>query len=351
MGKVKVGVAGVGNACSSLIQGLQLCRELGERVEGVVRWSFAGYTPQDIEVVAAFDIDRRKVGRDLSEAIFTEPNNMLKLCEVPELGVTVERGPVLDGKTQLIEVDEEQKPVEVGERLKEERVDVLLCLVPSGAAEAARYYAGEAAKVGAAFVNATPNLIASDPEWGRRFREAKAPVIGDDLESQMGSTVLHKLILELMVGRGVRVKETYALDVGGSPESLHALDWEKTVMKRKVKTKAVKSALPYEVPVVAGSTDYVDFLGDFRDTRIWIRGSLFAGAPVEIELKIRAPDGANAVIPLMDSIRAAKVALDRGVAGPLESISAYHFKHPPVFLPPKEAERWLQEFIEGKREK
>lgn len=350
MGKIRVGLAGVGNACSSLVQGLQLCRELGEKVEGVVRWSFAGYTPQDIEVVAAFDIDRRKVGRDISEAIFAEPNNMLKLCEVPELGVMVEKGPVFDGKTQLIEVDEEQKPAEVGERLREERADVLLCLVPSGAAEATMYYAGEAARAGVAFINATPNLIASSPEWSMKFR-GRAPVIGDDLESQMGSTILHKLILELMVGRGVRVKETYALDVGGSPESLHALDWEKTVMKRRVKTKAVKSAIPYDIPVVAGSTDYIDFLGDFRDTRIWIRGGLFAGAPVEIELKIRAPDGANAVVPLIDSIRAARVALDRGVTGPLESISAYHFKHPPVFLPPKEAEKWLQEFIEGKREK
>ena len=354
MAKIKVGVFGVGNACSSFIQGLQLCKEHGEKIEGLVHWNLGGYTPLDIEIVAAFDIDKRKVGKDLSEAIFSPPNNMLKLCDVPKLDVTVEKGHLLDEFSpdikELIKFDD-SPPVDIVDSLKSKGAEILVNLVPSSAIETTKFYAEKAIEAGCGFINCVPVFIASDAEWVGKFEKAGLPVVGDDLESQAGSTILHRWILEFLTLRSVKILETYALDVGGSPESIHALDWEKTMAKRIVKTEAVKSAVPYDVPVVAGSTDYVDFLGDFRDTLIWIKGTIFGGAPITIDLKIKVPDGANAVSPLMDAIRGVKIAMDRGISGALESVSAYAFKHPPKSASPKTAEKWMMEFIEGKREK
>lgn len=354
MAKIKVGVIGVGNACSSFIQGLQLCKDMREKVEGLMHWDLGGYTPMDIEIVAAFDIDKRKVGKDLSEAIFSPPNNMLKLCEVPKLDVIVEKGHLLDEFSPdikgLIQFDE-SSPVDIVDSLKIKGVEVLVNLIPSSAVKTTKFYAEKAIEAGCGFINCVPAFIASDAVWAEKFQKAGLPVAGDDLESQAGSTILHKWILELLTRRSVKIHETYALDVGGSPESIHALDWEKTMVKRRVKTDAIKSALPYEVPVVAGSTDYVDFLGDFRDTLIWIRGTIFGGAPITIDLKIKVPDGANAVSPLLDAIRGVKIAMDRGISGALESVSAYTFKHPPKPASPRTAEKWMMEFIEGKREK
>jgi myo-inositol-1-phosphate synthase len=350
MSKIKVALVGVGNCASALVQGVHYYKEVKKEGDalGLRHLFLGGYHPRDIQFVSAFDIDARKVGKDLSEAIFSPPNKTLKFADVPRLDVPVLKGPVLDGVGELlknvIKIDGSRE-ADVAEELKENGVEIVVNLLPSGAEKASKKYAEEAIKAGCAFVNATPVFIASDATWNKRFEKAKLPVVGDDLIDQVGATVLHKIILKTLANRGVRVSETYQLDVGGGTESLDTLERTRE-MKRTVKTKSVEAALPYKASVIAGSTDYVDFLENRRDSYFWIKGQYFGGAPLQIDIRLNTIDGPNAGSTLLDVIRAVKIALDKGLAGPIPSISAYAFKHPPQMLPPEKAEQQFEEFIQ-----
>ncbi len=352
MDGIRVALAGVGNCASAVVQGVHYyaTAENEETSLGLKYLKLGGYHPKDILFVCAFDIEARKVGKDLSEAVFAKPNNTLKLTEVPKLGVQVLRGPTLDGvgaSTKKIIRQSAQPEVDVAEELKRGKADMLVNLLPSGAAKATEYYAEQALKAGCAFVNASPVFIASDNGWAERFEKAGLPLIGDDLADQVGSTALHKTLLKLLSEQGVHIDKTYQLDVGGGTESLDTLDRTRE-LKRAVKTQSVESVLPYKAAVVAGSTDFVDFLQNRRDSFFWIKGSYFGKVPMLLDLRLSTVDAPNAGSVLFDVIRAAKIALDRRVAGPVLSVSAAAFKHPPKTLPMDTAEKQFEQFVLGK---
>lgn len=349
MSKIKVAIVGVGNCASALVQGIQYYSKFENDKErnGLRNLFLGGFHPKDIRIVSAFDIDSRKVGKDLSEAVFAPPNNAPKILDVPSYGVTVHKGPVLDGVgeyakriVQLSDLPE----VNVADVLKESGAEMVLNLLPSGAVKASEWYASQSLKAGCAFINATPVFMASNPAWAGRFEEAGLPIVGDDLIDQVGATTLHKTLLQLLSERGVRITETYQLDVGGGTESLDTLERTREV-KRTVKTESVKAALPYEAQVVAGSTDYVDFLQNRRDSFFWIRGWYFCGAPMQIDLRLSTLDAPNAGSVLFDVMRAVKIALNRKLSGAILPICAYAFKHPPQLLPLEKAEEIFKEFI------
>lgn len=355
MSKIKVALIGVGNCASALVQGVYHYWEM-EKMEGQLglRHLFlGGYHPRDIEFVSAFDIDSRKVGMDLSEAIFRLANNTPKFTEVPHLGISVLKGPVLDGVSEslkdLIKIDE-GRVVDVAKELRDSGAEIALNLLPSGAVTASKWYAEEAIRSGCAFVNATPTFIASDEKIVKSFDEAGLPVVGDDLADQIGATFLHKLLLSALVGRGVRVSKTYQLDVGGGAESLNTLDRVREV-KRKVKTESVEAVLPYKASVIAGSTDYVEFLGNRRDSYFWVQGQYFGGAHMRLDISLNTIDAPNAGSIMFDVIRAIKIALNRGLTGILPSVSAYAFKYPTNLLSPEIAEQQFEEYVSGKRPK
>ncbi|MEM3596821.1 MAG: inositol-3-phosphate synthase [Candidatus Bathyarchaeia archaeon] len=352
MPKIKVAIAGVGNCASALIQGLRYyCNCEKEREDLGLRHLFlGGLHPRDIQVVAAFDIDSRKVGMDLAQAIFAQPNNAPKIVDVPLMGIVVQKGPVLDGVgeyTKKVVQISGQPEANVKRTLEESGAEIMLNLLPSGALKASQWYAEQALSAGCAFINATPAFIASDKAWVEKFERARLPVVGDDLIDQVGATTLHKTLLRLLSMHGVRVTETYQLDVGGGTESLDTLERTKEV-KRVVKTRSVEAALPYKAEVVAGSMDYVDFLDNRRDSYFWIRGFYFCNTPMQIDLKLSTVDAPNAGSVLFDVIRAVKIALNRGMKGAVLPICAYAFKNPPKLLPIEEAEKMFDDFISGK---
>mgnify|MGYP001035187756 CR=1 FL=1 len=354
MDKIRVAIIGVGNFASATVQGIYYYEKVErEEATGLKHLFLGGYHPRDIELVAAFDIDSRKVGKDLSEAIFSPPNNTLKFAEVPSLDVPVLRGPILDGVgeslRELVKMDD-RPAVDVAEELRKSGAEIVVNLLPGGAFKASEWYAKEAVKAGCAFVNANPTFISSDPKWVKHFEENRLLVVGDDLVDQVGATVLHRVLLKTLAERGVKVSETYQLDVGGGTESLDTLERAKTV-KRSVKTKSVEAALPYKAVVVAGSTDYVDFLENRRDSYFWIEGVYFGGAPMHIDIRLHTIDAPNGGSVLYDVLRAVKIALNRGLVGALPSVSAYAFKNPPKLLPPETAEQHFKEFICGERER
>ncbi|MDI6805226.1 MAG: inositol-3-phosphate synthase [Candidatus Bathyarchaeia archaeon] len=349
MPKIKVALVGVGNCASALVQGLQYyghCENEDESI-GLRHLILGGFHPRDIKIVAAFDIDSRKVGKDLSQAIFAQPNNAPKIVDVPPCGVVVQRGPVLDGVGEytknVIQISKEPE-VDVAEMLKESGAEILLNLLPSGATKASQWYAEQALKANCAFVNATPTFIASDAQWNKRFEQVGLPLAGDDLIDQVGATTLHKALLKLLSMHGVRITETYQLDVGGGTESLDTLERTRD-LKRTVKTRSVEGALPYQAEVVAGSTDYVDFLQNRRDSYFWIRGLYFCKTPMQIDLKLSTVDAPNAGSVLLDVIRAVKIALDNKMKGGIMPICAYAFKHPPQMVSLESAERMFEDFI------
>ena len=351
MSKIKVALVGVGNCASAIVQGVHYYKdaEKEEEAVGLKNLFLGGYHPRDIEFVSAFDIETRKVGKDLSEAIFSPPNNTLKLIDVPKLDVPVLKGPVLDGVgdsvKDIIKIADAPE-VDVAQKLKENNAEMIISLLPSGAIKASRWYAEEALEAGCAVINATPVFIASDAVWSKRFGEAGLPLVGDDLVDQVGATALHKTLLRLLADRGVSISETYQLDVGGGTESLNTLERTREV-KRIVKTKAVETALPYKTSIIAGSTDYVDFLQNRRDSYFWIKGLYFGKVPMQLDMRLNTVDGPNAGSVMYDVIRGVKIALDRGLAGPLLSVSAYAFKHPPQMMRLEEAERLFRKFIVG----
>jgi myo-inositol-1-phosphate synthase len=347
--KIKVALVGVGNCASAFLQGLQYYDKCEKEEEciGLRHLFLGGFHPRDIQIVAAFDIDIRKVGKDLSEAVFAPPNNAPKLVNTPKSDIVVLKGPVLDGVGEYTKnvVQISNKPdVNITNALKESDAEIVLHLLPSGAVKASQWYAEQALNAGCAFLNATPTFIASDVAWARRFEEAELPLVGDDLIDQVGATTLHKTLLKLLSMNGVRITETYQLDVGGGTESLDTLERTRDV-KRTVKTRSVEAALPYKAEVVAGSMDYVDFLQNRRDSYFWIRGLYFCKTPMQIDLKLSVVDAPNAGSVLFDVIRAVKIALDKRLKGAILPICAYAFKHPPQMMSLETAEKMFADFI------
>ena len=348
MPKVKVALIGTGNCASAFIQGLHYYGKLEkpEDCTGLRNPKIGGLAPKDIQVVAGFDVDERKVGKDLAEAIFAKPNNAPRIAAVSSTGIMVNKGPMLDGvgeSTKNIVNVSKAPDSNVEKVLKESGAEIVINLLPSGAAEASRWYAEQTLKAGCGFVNATPNFIASDAGWAKRFADAGLPIAGDDLVDQVGSTALHKTLLNLLSMNGVRIMETYQLDVGGGTESLDTHSRTRD-MKRAIKTESVASSLPYKTEVVAGSTDYVDFLENKRDSYFWISGTYFGNAPMQIDLKFSTVDAPNAGSVLFDVVRAMKIALDKKQKGAINPVCAYGFKHPPKMLPLDAAEGEFKKF-------
>ncbi|MEM1524603.1 MAG: inositol-3-phosphate synthase [Nitrososphaerales archaeon] len=355
MTRVKVAIVGVGNCASALLQGVYLYRnrKMNEAI-GLTQYNLGGITPKDIEFVAAFDIDERKVGKDLSQAIFEKPNNTIKVCDVPNLGVKVKKGPVLDGLGKylkdVIKISPNE-PVDVVKEIKDSGAEILINYLPVGSTKATAFYAEAALKAGAAFINAMPVFIASNEGWQARFIEANLPVAGDDVMSQLGATVLHKTLIKLCVDRGVKVDETYQLNIGGDTDFLNMLEESRLADKRESRTSAVRAMSPYPIPTRIGPSDYVEFLNNEKVCYIWIKGKYFGGAPITIEVKLHVIDAFNSAGIIIDAIRGVKIALMRRITGPLISLSAYCFKHPPIQMPYEEAKKAFLEFIEGKRER
>ncbi|MFQ5761988.1 MAG: inositol-3-phosphate synthase [Candidatus Bathyarchaeia archaeon] len=358
MTEIRVAIAGVGNCASALVQGIEYYRRLPETEDspGVMHPVLADYSVSDITFVAAFDVDGRKLGRDLAESIFVPPNVCTKFSEVPPLGVSVQAAPVLDGvashmmKPFSVYDEKAVRPVDVANVLSECGADMLLNYLPVGSTTATRYYAEACLRAKCAFVNCIPEFIASSEDWAEKFRQARIPVAGDDIKSQYGATILHRALASLCLDRGIRVDETYQMNLGGNTDFLNMTVEDRLASKRKSKTEAVTSLLPYKVPTRIGPSDYVSFLGDTKVCYIHLKGTNFGGRPISIDLKLSVEDSPNSAGVVVDIIRAVKVALDRKIGGPLVSISSYAFKHPPLTVSDEIAKRGVEEFICGSRD-
>ncbi len=346
--KIPLAIVGVGNAASALIQGIEFYKDREHRT-GILRPTLAGFHIADIEVVAAFDISAKKVGKSFADAL-KENDYPINVNLTNHSDLIVEMGNPLDGfieETREIIAPAKNTPIDVAKELKESGTKIVLCLLPSGADKAVHFYADQALQAGCAFINATPTKVAGDKNYARKFQLAGLPLIGDDLQDQFGATILHKLILQQMIDRGVDIKESYALDVGGGTESLNTLFRSRDV-KRNIKSMSVASALNVNAPIVAGTSDYVPHMGNNRNSMLWIVGRGFLGSEIIIDIKIQTEDGPNGGSVLADVIRATKVALNQGAAGPIDAISAYGFKNPPSGpRNPSEASLALANFILG----
>ncbi len=350
--KVRVAIAGVGNCASALVQGTRFYND-GNAI-GLTYYNLAGIEPKDIEFVAAFDVAESKVGKDISEAIFAYPNNTVKIAEVEKLGVKVEKAKVLDGigkhLSEIVKISDDTA-VDVAKRLRESGADLLINYLPVGSVEATRYYAEQSLDAGVAFVNAIPVFIASNAKWQQAFSDKGLPVAGDDVMSQLGATVLHKTIAKLLVDRGVTIDQTYQLNIGGDMDFYNMLDDDRLNDKRESKESAVRSMIPYNIPMRIGPSDYIPFLDNTKICYIYIKGRYFGNIPLEIDVKLNVIDAYNSAGIMIDAIRATKIALERGISGPLISVSAYCFKHPPEQMPYNEAKKAFIEFVENKRER
>lgn len=360
--KVKVAIAGVGNCASALLQGISFygnsyinenkdISNVKDTPEGLIAYSLGGIIPSDIEFVAAFDVVESKVGRDLADAIFANPNNTIKISDVPSTGIKVQKGKVLDGVGRRLNerVKISDRPAaDVAKLLRESGAEILINYLPVGSREATQYYVEQCLDAGVSFINAIPVFIASTPKWQRAFADKNLICAGDDVMSQLGATVLHKTLVKLFVDRGVRVDETYQLNVGGDMDFYNMLDEERLEDKRISKTSAVAAMAPYEVPMRIGPSDFVGFLANDKVCYISLRGRYFGKVPVEVDVKLKVVDAYNSAGVMIDAIRGTKMAIDRGISGQLDSVSAYCFKHPPVQKPYLEAKNSFMEFIEGK---
>ena len=356
MGSVRVAIVGVGNCASSLVQGVEYYRDAdpSQRVPGLMHVEFGGYHVKDVEFVAAFDVDAKKVGRDLAEAIVASENNTIKLADVPPLGVTVQRGPTLDGIGQFYrEIIEEsdEDPVDVVKVLRDARVDVVVSYLPVGSDQADKFYAQAAIDAGCAFVNALPVFIASDPEWAKKFEDAGLPIVGDDIKSQVGATIVHRALAKLFEDRGVELLRTYQLNFGGNMDFMNMLERNRLVSKKISKTQSVTSQIPHEIgkgDVHIGPSDHVPWLDDRKWAYIRLEGRAFGDVPLNAELKLEVWDSPNSAGVIIDALRAAKIALDRKIGGPLLSASSYFMKSPPVQYSDHDARDAVEAFIDGK---
>ncbi len=350
--KIKVAIAGVGNCASSFVQGIEYYREAdpSETVPGLMHVVLGGYHVGQVEVVAAFDVDATKVGLDLGKAIFAGQNNTIRFADVPELGVTVQRGPTLDGLGRYYRDTVEESPaeaVDVAGVLRESGAEVLVSYVPVGSERAQKFYATAAIEAKVAFVNAIPVFIASDPQWADRFREAGVPIIGDDIKSQVGSTIVHRVLTRLFEDRGMVLDRTYQLNVGGNMDFLNMLERERLESKKISKTQAVTSQIEHTIPEEAvhiGPSDHVPWLEDRKWAYIRMEGRNFGDVPLNLELKLEVWDSPNSAGVIIDAVRCARIALDRGIGGPVEGPSAYFMKSPPVQYRDEEARQMVEDF-------
>ena len=356
MGKIRVGIVGVGNCAASLVQGVHYYRDAdpAQKVPGLMHVKFGPYHVRDIEFVAAFDVDAKKVGRDLSEAILASENNTIKIADVPPLGVTVQRGHTLDGlgKYYLETIGEsDEEPVDVVAALRAAEVDVLICYLPVGSEDAAKFYAQCAIDAGVAFVNALPVFIAGTPEWAKKFEDAGVPIIGDDIKSQVGATITHRVLAKLFEDRGVELQRTMQLNVGGNMDFMNMLERDRLESKKISKTNAVTSQIPNrdlgKRNVHIGPSDYVAWLDDRKWAYVRLEGKAFGDVPLNLEYKLEVWDSPNSAGIIIDALRAAKIAKDRGIGGPILSASSYFMKSPPVQYFDDEARDAVEKFIKG----
>ena len=354
MGRIKVAIIGVGNCASSLVQGIHQYPETPDnvRVPGIMHNKIGDYKIEDIEVVAAFDVDKNKVGKDLSEAIFCEPNNTIKFAEVPKSGVVVQMGSVQDGIGQYTEhlvEPSSQKTSDISKILKEKEVDVVINYLPVGSQAATEWYTEQILDAKCAMVNCIPVFIAKNKYWSNKFKETGVPIVGDDIKSQVGATILHRVLTRLFEDRGVTVDNTYQLNFGGNTDFLNMLERERLVSKKISKTSAVTSQMDNDVDpntVHIGPSDHVPWLNDRKWAYIRMEGKLFGEAPVNVEVKLEVWDSPNSAGGVVDAIRCAKLGLDRGIGGPIESASAYFMKSPPKQFTDDQARTLLDKFIE-----
>ncbi|MEV7551635.1 inositol-3-phosphate synthase [Amycolatopsis sp. NPDC089917] len=353
--RVRVAIVGVGNCAASLVQGVQYYREAdpGTRVPGLMHVVFGEYHVRDIEFVAAFDVDAKKVSRDLSEAIFASENNTIKIADVPPLGVTVQRGHTYDGLgrfyRETIE-ESDEAPVDVVAALREAEVDVLVSYLPVGSEEADKFYAQACIDAGVAFVNALPVFIASDPEWAEKFRAAGVPIVGDDIKSQVGATITHRVLAKLFEDRGVQLDRTMQLNVGGNMDFLNMKELERLESKKISKTQSVTSQVDRELGkgnVHIGPSDYVQWLDDRKWAYVRLEGRAFGDVPLNLEYKLEVWDSPNSAGIIIDAVRAAKIAKDRGIGGPILSASSYFMKSPPEQYDDATARDEVEKFIAG----
>ena len=354
---IRVAIAGVGNCASALIQGVEYYKNAkkGENIPGVMHAYFGDYHISDVEFVAAFEVNKEKIGKDLSEAIWAPPNNCARFADVPKTGVIVQAAPIMDGVAphmyESFNADKTLEPVDVVKVLRDTKADMLVNYLPVGSAKATEYYAQSCLDAGIAFLNCIPEFIASRPDWAKKFEEAGLPVAGDDIKSQVGATILHRVVSRLFYDRGVLLDSTYQLNIGGNTDFENMTVENRLQTKRVSKTEAVQSLIPYKVPTRIGPSDYVPFLEDHKVCYIRINSHSFGNLPITFDAKLVVNDSPNSAGVVIDAIRAVKIALDREISGPLLGISSYSFKHPPQQVPDDEAHRWVEDFIEGKRER
>jgi myo-inositol-1-phosphate synthase len=353
--EIRVAIVGVGNCASSLIQGVQYYHDADENstVPGLMHVRLGQYHVRDVKFVAAFDVDAKKVGFDLSEAIFASENNTIKIADVPPTNITVQRGPTLDGigkyYSETIEVSDAEA-VDVVKALKDANVDVMVSYLPVGSEEADKFYAQCAIDAGVAFVNALPVFIASDPVWAKKFEDAGLPIVGDDIKSQVGATITHRVMAKLFEDRGVQLDRTMQLNVGGNMDFLNMLERSRLESKKISKTQAVTSNLQREFntkDVHIGPSDHVGWLDDRKWAYVRLEGRAFGDVPLNLEYKLEVWDSPNSAGVIIDAVRAAKIAKDRGVGGPVVAASAYLMKSPPKQMPDDIARTELEKFIEG----
>jgi myo-inositol-1-phosphate synthase len=359
MGSVRVAIVGVGNCASSLVQGIEYYKDAdpSSRVPGLMHVQFGDYHVRDIEFVAAFDVDAKKVGQDLAHAINASENNTIKIADVAPTGVTVLRGHTLDGLgkyyQQVIE-ESGDEPADVVQVLKETRADVLVCYLPVGSERAAKFYAQAAIDAKVAFVNALPVFIAGTKEWADKFAEAGVPIVGDDIKSQVGATITHRVLAKLFEDRGVVLDRTMQLNVGGNMDFMNMLERERLESKKISKTQAVTSQLSHDIGkgnVHIGPSDYVSWLDDRKWAYVRLEGRAFGDVPLNLEYKLEVWDSPNSAGVIIDALRCAKIALDRGIGGPILSASSYFMKSPPVQYFDDEARDAVEQFIRGEVER
>jgi myo-inositol-1-phosphate synthase len=355
-GDIRVAIVGVGNCANSLVQGVTYYKDaaLDQEIPGLMHAVVGGYHINNVKFVAAFDVDAKKVGLDLSEAIWASENNTIKFSDVAKTGVPVQRGVTLDGLGKYYKETIQESsaaPVDVVATLKEEQVDVLICYLPVGSEEAAKYYAQCAIDAGCAFVNALPVFIASDPVWAKKFEDAGLPIVGDDIKSQVGATITHRIMAKLFQDRGVHLDRTYQLNVGGNMDFKNMLERDRLESKKISKTNSVTSQLDHDMGaknVHIGPSDYIPWLDDRKWAYVRLEGRAFGDVPLNLEYKLEVWDSPNSAGVIIDALRCAKIGLDRKVGGALLSPSSYFMKTPPVQYTDEQAHNKVEDFISGK---
>ncbi|MDQ4025547.1 MAG: inositol-3-phosphate synthase, partial [Actinomycetota bacterium] len=355
MAKVRVGIVGVGNCASSLVQGVEYYAKArsDEHVPGLMHVDLGPYHVSDVEFSCAFDVDANKVGLDLAEAISVEPNNTIKFADVPPTGIKVARGHTYDGLGkyyQEVVTESDLPPVDIAQTLRETETDVLINYLPVGSEQAARFYAEQALEAGVAFINCMPVFIATNEEWAQRFVKKGVPIIGDDIKSQLGATISHRVLSKLFENRGVTIDHTYQLNFGGNMDFMNMLERSRLQSKKISKTQSVTSQIDNGIDkedIHIGPSDHVPWLKDRKWAYIRIEGREFGDIPVNIELKLEVWDSPNSAGVVIDAVRCAKLALDRGIGGPLLGPSAYFMKSPPVQYTDSEAHELVEQFIHG----